>query len=86
MYQLEDTYDFLHIVVDDGSGPVVLASYTGGDGASWHNVYFNLDDYAGQASVWVKFYFESDGSNLFCSAGCAGAFVDDVLIEGTYFP
>ncbi len=84
-YQLEDGYDYLYIEVDDGSGPETLRQYTG-DSGGWSYVYLNLDAYAGQSDVWVTFRFESDFSNSLCSAGCAGAYVDDVLIEGTYFP
>jgi len=85
-YQIEDGWDHLYIEVDDGSGPEELRSYTG-DSGGWTYVYLNLDAYAGQSSVWVTFRFESDLSNSLCPVdGCAGAYVDDVLIEGTYFP
>ena len=80
-YDLEDGYDYLYIEIDDGTTQATLRTYTG-DGADWVYVYENLDAYAGSASVWLTFHFVSDGS----VSSAAGAYVDDLLVEGTYFP
>ncbi len=87
-YNMEPpAYDYLEIVIDDGVQDPLTLTYYGDnpDNPDWTYVYQNLDDFAGSSDVWVTFHFHSD-SSVSGSAGYEGAYIDDILIEGTYFP
>ncbi|MBK6770203.1 MAG: hypothetical protein IPG72_14570 [Ardenticatenales bacterium] len=43
----------------------------------WNEDSISLDDYAGEAQVWIAFNFDSDGTTGFAG----GAFVDDVVVR-----
>jgi hypothetical protein len=83
---IEDFFDYLYLQASpDGNSWTTIATYSSGydsvDGDPlariWGAYSNDLSSYAGDSSVWIRFFFTSDGSIT-----RDGAYVDDIWIRG----
>ncbi|KAA3658501.1 MAG: hypothetical protein DWQ04_24900 [Chloroflexi bacterium] len=76
--ETEASNDLLQVLIstDNSDYSTVLATYSGSSG--WQSNTVDLNAYAGEAQVWIRYYFTSNGSSE-----DVGAFIDDMLLEAT---
>jgi len=72
--QIEVNYDHVFFGISPDGGTFYGWQWDGT--ADWQEMRFGLDSYLGDASVWVGWLFESDGSVQY-----EGPWVDDILIR-----
>jgi len=73
--ETEAATDLLQVRVStDDTTYSLLASYDGSS-SGWQSKSINMNSYAGEAQLWIRFYFTSNGS-----AEDVGAFIDNVLL------
>jgi hypothetical protein len=82
----ESTFDILVVSAStDGSNYTNLA-VRDGSSSGWQSEEVNLDAYAGQSQVWIRFFFSSNSTTT-----AEGVYVDDIRLETaseffSYFP
>ncbi|MCA9921039.1 MAG: hypothetical protein KC421_01640 [Anaerolineales bacterium] len=76
--ETEAATDLLQVRIStDGTNFSLLSSFDGSS-SGWQSDSINLNSYAGEAQVWVRFYFTSNGSTE-----DMGVFIDNVLLEAS---
>ena len=73
-YEMEENHDFGYLLIDPGSGGIVIDSFTGSSGG-WKHATYDLSDFAG-SPVRIVFFFESDMLEF-----REGWYIDDVRIN-----
>ncbi len=77
-YKTQSTFDVLEVGAStDGLNYSSLAVYSG-DSGGWLSKELDLSAYAGQTSVYVRFYFSSNAAST-----DKGVFLDNIRLEGT---
>lgn len=82
----EPSYDWLAVQVSTDAIPVTWvtlpnSNYTG-DSGGWKYATTSLDPFCGNATVWIRFLFHSNGANH----DYEGAYVDEVKVIASSFP
>jgi hypothetical protein len=77
-YQIEGYWDHCYVEISgDQSTWTELADYSSTAGTAWTTYTHDISSFIGDASVWVRFRFDSDSS-----VNYRGAYVDDLKIYG----
>lgn len=77
-YKTQTTFDVLEVAAStDGVNYSSLAIYSG-DSGGWLSKDLDLAAYAGEATVYIRFYFSSNATTV-----DKGVFVDNIRLEGT---